>query len=198
MEDIAGIFTTGTGTGDYTFWGQLEGHEGPIGGNGADYAKREIHAYMPKLERLPILATMRDVLGGAPWSRRVEHLPMMEDVINAVANDPFGIGLIGWWPTDEGWDRAAELADKVRLLPLSRDKHSPVSRGRVGDAYPLAGGLRFLVDKAPGRPLDPWLKELLSLALSRDGQDLIASMTVSDGFVPIDPKQVPRELAKLD
>jgi phosphate transport system substrate-binding protein len=141
---------------------------------------------------------MRDVLGGAPWSPRVEHLPMMEDVINAVANDPFGIGLIGWWPTDEGWDRTAELADKVRLLPLSRDKHSPVSRGRVGDAYPLAGGLRFLVDKAPGRPLDPWLKELLSLALSRDGQELIASMTVSDGFVPIDPKQVPRELAKLD
>jgi phosphate transport system substrate-binding protein len=198
MEDIAGIFTTGTGKGDYTFWGQLEGHEGPIGGNGADYFKREIHAYMPKLERLPILATMRYVLGGAPWSRRIEHLPMMEDVINAVANDPFGIGLIGWWPTDEGWDRAAELGDKVRFLPLSWDKHSRLSHGRVGDVYPLAGGLRFVVDKAPGKPLDPWLKEFLTLALSRDGQALIASMTVSNGFVPIDPKQVPREMAKLD
>jgi phosphate transport system substrate-binding protein len=198
MEDIAGIFTTGTGKGDYTFWGQLEGHEGPIGGNGADYFKREIHAYMPKLERLPILATMRYVLGGAPWSRRIEHLPMMEDVINAVANDPFGIGLIGWWPTDEGWDRAAELGDKVRFLPLSWNKHSRLSHGRVGDVYPLAGGLRFVVDKAPGKPLDPWLKEFLTLALSRDGQELIASMTVSNGFVPIDPKDVPRELAKLE
>jgi phosphate transport system substrate-binding protein len=198
MEDIAGIFTTGTGKGDYTFWGQLEGHEGPIGGNGADYFKREIHAYMPKLERLPILATMRYVLGGAPWSRRIEHLPMMEDVINAVANDPFGIGLIGWWPTDEGWDRAAELGDKVRFLPLSWDKHSRLSHGRIGDVYPLAGGLRFVVDKAPGKPLDPWLKEFLTLALSRDGQALIASMTVSNGFVPIDPKDVPREMAKLD
>lgn len=198
MEDIAGIFTTGTGKGDYTFWGQLEGHEGPIGGNGADYSKREIHAYMPKLERLPILATMRYVLGGAPWSRRIEHLPLMEDVINAVANDPFGIGLIGWWPTDEGWDRAAELGDKVRFLPLSWDKHSRPSRGRVGDVYPLAGGLRFVVDKAPGKPLDPWLKELLTLALSREGQELIASLTVSNGFVPIDPKDVAKELAKLE
>ena len=198
MDDIAGIFTTGTGKGDYTFWGQLEGHEGPIGGNGADYFKREIHAYMAKLERLPILATMRYVLGGAPWSRRIEHLAMMEDVINAVANDPFGIGLIGWWPTDEGWDRAAELGDKVRFLPLSWDKHSRLSHGRVGDVYPLAGGLRFVVDKAPGKPLDPWLKEFLTLALSRDGQGLIASMTVSNGFVPIDPKDVPRELAKLE
>ena len=198
MEDIAGIFTTGSGKGDFTFWGQLEGHEGPIGGNGADYFKREIHAYMPKLERLPILSTMRQVLGGHPWSRRIEHLPMMEDVINAVANDPFGIGLIGWWPTDEGWDRVAELGDKVRLLPLAWDKHSRPSRGRVGDVYPLAGGLRFVVDKAPGKPLDPWLKEFLTLALSKEGQELIASMTVTDGFVPIDPRDVPRELAKLE
>jgi phosphate transport system substrate-binding protein len=198
MEDIAGIFTTGSGKGDFTFWGQLEGHEGPIGGNGADYFKREIHAYMPKLERLPILSTMRQVLGGRPWSRRIEHLPMMEDVINAVANDPFGIGLIGWWPTDEGWDRAAELGDKVRFLPLSWDKHSRPSRGRVGDVYPLAGGLRFVIDKAPGKPLDPWLKEFLTLALSKEGQELIASMTVTNGFVPIDPRDVTRELAKLE
>jgi len=198
VEDVASIFTTGNGRGDITFWGQLEGHEGPIGGNGADYAKREIHAYMPKLERLPILATMRFVLGGAPWSKRIEHLPAMEDVINAVANDPFGIGLIGWWPTDEGWDRAAELGDRIRFLPLSWDKHGRVSRGRVGDVYPLAGGLRFVVDKQPGRPLDPWLKEFLSLALSKEGQDLIASMTVTHGFVPIDPREIPVQLEKLE
>jgi phosphate transport system substrate-binding protein len=197
MDDIAGIFTTGSGKGDYTFWGQLEGHEGPIGGNGADYAKREIHVYMPKLERLPILATMRYVLGGAPWSKRIEHLPMMEDVINAVANDPFGIALIGWWPTDEGWDRAVELGDKVRFMPLAWDRHSRPSRGRVGDVYPLAGGLRFVVDKPPGKPLDPWLREFLTLALSKEGQELIGSMTVSNGFVPIDARDVGKELAKL-
>jgi phosphate transport system substrate-binding protein len=198
MEDIAAIFTTGSGKGDYTFWGQLEGHEGPIGANGADYFKREIHVYLPKLERLPILSTMRFVLGGHPWSPRIEHLPMMEDVINAVAMDPFGIGLIGWWPTDEGWDRAAELGDKVRFLPLASDKHSKPSRGRVGDVYPLAGGLRFVVDKAPGKALEPWLKELLTLALSKEGQGLIASMTVTTGFVPLDPRDVARELAKLE
>ena len=198
MDDVARIFTTGGGNGDFTFWGQLEGHEGPIGGNGADYAKREIHVYMPKLERLPILATMNEVLGSRPWSKRVEYLPMMEDVINAVANDPFGVGLIGWWPTDEGWDRAIELADKVRLMPLAIDKHSRPSRGRVGDAYPLAGGLRFVVDKAPGKPLDPWIRELLLLALSKEGQDLIASMTPTHGFVPLAPADLPAQRAKLD
>lgn len=198
VQDVARIFTTGAGDGDITFWSQIEGHEGFVGENGADYAKREIHVYMPKLERLPILATMRYALGGGPWSKRIEHLPMMEDVINAVANDPFGIGLIGWWPTDEGWDRAVELGDKIRFMPLAANVHSRPSRGRVGDVYPLAGGLRFVVDKPPGRPLDAWLREFLALALSKEGQALIASMTVTHGFVPLDPADLARERAKLE
>ena len=88
-------------------------------------------------------------------------------------------------------------AEKVRFLPLSRDKHSRPSRGRVGDVYPLAGGLRFVVDKPPGKPLEPWIKEFLTLALSKEGQELLGSMTVAYGFVPIDPADLPRELAKL-
>jgi phosphate transport system substrate-binding protein len=198
MEDVAAIFTTGSGKGDFTFWGQIYGHEGFIGGNNADYAKREIHVYLPKLERLPILSTMRFKLGGRPWTPRAEHLPMVEDVINAVANDPFGIGLIGWWPTDEGWDRQVELGDKIKFLPISVDKHSKPSRGRPGDLHPLAGGLRFMVDKVPGKPPELWIKEYLRLALSKEGQELIASMTTTNGFIPLDPKDVARELAKLE
>ena len=83
-------------------------------------------------------------------------------------------------------------------MPLAIDKHSRPSRGRVGDVYPLAGGLRFVVDKAPGKPLDPWIKAFLTLALSKEGQALVASMTVTHGFVPIEARDVPRELAKLD
>jgi hypothetical protein len=90
---------------------------------------------------------------------------------------------------------AAELADKVRFLPLSRDKHSRLSRGLVGDVYPLAGGLRFVVDKAPGKPLDPWLRSS-SRSPSRKKQELLASMTVTNGFVPIDPRDVPREFGE--
>ena len=83
-------------------------------------------------------------------------------------------------------------------LPLAWDKHSKVSRGRVGDIYPLAGGLSILVDKAPGKPLVPWIKEFLILALSKEGRELMSAMTVTHGFVPIIEKDVARELAKLD
>ena len=122
---------------------------------------------------------------------------MGEDVLNAVAEDPFGIGFIGWFPTDEGWDRQGELGPKVRLMPLARDRDSPVSHGKVGDLYPLSGGLHLIVNRVPGRPLEPWLREYLGLALSREGQDLIASLTGSDGFIPLDPGDIPAELAKL-
>lgn len=198
LQDVIAIFTTGSGKGDITHWGQLQGAEGPIGANGGDWAKREIHVYMPELRGLPIISTTRLRFGGFRWTPRAEHLPMIEDVINAVANDPFGIGLIGWWPTDEGWDRQTELGPKVKLLPLSADKESRISHGGVGDLYPLAGGIHIMINRAPGKAVEPWLKEYLRLALSKEGQEIIGSMTKTDGFIPLAPEDVAKELAKLE
>ncbi|MFI5336011.1 MAG: PstS family phosphate ABC transporter substrate-binding protein [Opitutales bacterium] len=197
LREVAAIFTTGSPAGDITHWGQISGDEGAVGANGGDWAKRAIHVYLPTLRGLPIISTTRYRLGGRPWARRVEFLPMGEDVINAVANDPFGIGLIGWFPTDEGWDRQTELGAKVRVLPLAENKEARVSHGGVGDLYPLAGGIHLLVNRAPGQPLEPWLKAYLELALSPEGQEFIASLTKTDGFIPLAPEDVARELAKL-
>ncbi|HKB90314.1 MAG TPA: substrate-binding domain-containing protein [Opitutaceae bacterium] len=197
MREIAGIFTAGSPAGDITHWGQISGDEGAVGANGGDWAKRAIHIYLPTLRGLPIVSTTRFRLGGYPWSKRVEFLPMGEDVINAVANDPFGIGIIGWFPTDEGWDRQTELGAKVRLLPLAESKDAKVSHGRVGDLYPLAGGLHILVNRTPGQPFEPWLRAYLDLALSEEGQELISSLTKTDGFIPLDPDDLTKERAKL-
>ena len=197
LEEVAAIFTTGRAQGDITRWSQISGDEGPVGANGADWAKREIHVYLPVLRGLPILSTTRFRLGGRPWSSRVEYLPMGEDVLNAVANDPFGVGIIGWFPTDEGWDRQTELGAKVRIMPLAESRDAPVSHGGVGDRYPLAGGLHLFVNHPPGRPLEPWLKAYLDFALSEEGQSIIASLTKSDGFIPLDADDLARERAKL-
>lgn len=119
LDQVTSIFTQGSPKGDITRWGQIAFHEANLGNNGADYAKREIHVYLPFLRGLPVVSTTRMRLGGYPWTARAEYLPSIEDVMNAVANDPFGIGFIGWFPTDEGWDRSVDLSPKVRLLPLS-------------------------------------------------------------------------------
>ena len=199
LDDLTAILMTGSGKGDITRWGQIALHEAPVGNNGADYAKREIHVYLPALRGSPILSTTRIRLGGdVAWTRRAEYLPLYEDVLNAVANDPFGLGFTGWFPPDEGWDRQAELGSKVRLLPLAANSESRVSHGGPGDLYPLAGGLHIVVNRPPGKPLEPWLKEYLLLTLSKQGQNIIASMTKSDGFIPLDPQDVAKELAKLE
>jgi phosphate transport system substrate-binding protein len=123
---------------------------------------------------------------------------LAEDVINAVANDPFGIGLIGWWPTDKGWDRQADLGSRLRLMAIAPDEDSRVSHGGLGDLYPLAGGLHLIVNRAPGHPLPGWLKDYLLLALSPEGQAIIAGLTKTDGFLPLSPEDAARERAKLE
>ncbi len=199
MQQLASILTLGSPGGDITRWSEIRFHEAPVGNNGADYAKREIHIYMPILHGLPVIATTRDRLGaGLEWSHRVEYLPLLEDVINAVANDPFGIGLVGWFPTDEGWDRSSELMSKVRLLPLQEDADARVSHGGQGDLYPLAGGIHILINREPGKPLEPWLKEYMELLLSRQGQEIIHELTPTDGFIPLSPEDAARERNKLN
>jgi phosphate transport system substrate-binding protein len=198
MQQLASILTEGSPAGDITRWSEIRFHEAPVGNNGADYAKREIHIYMPALHGLPVVSTTRNRLGNFHWSHRVEYLPLLEDVINAVANDPFGIGLAGWFPTDEGWDRSADLMGKVRLLPLQQEADAPVSHGGQGDLYPLAGGIHILLNKAPGQPLDPWLKEYVTLLLSREGQNVIRELTKTDGFLPLSAEDDVRERGKLD
>ena len=198
LDQVTSIFTQGSPKGDITRWGQVAFHEANLGNNGGDYAKHEIHVYLPTLRGLPVVSTTRMRLGGYPWTARAEYLPSLEDVMNAVANDPFGIGFIGWFPVDEGWDRSVDLAGKVRLLPLSETADSKISRGTPGDLYPLAGGIHLMVNRAPGKLMEPWIREYLLLALSKDGQEIISSMTASDGFIALDPKDIPAELKKLD
>ena len=59
--------------------------------------------------------------------------------------------------------------------------------------YPLARFLYVYVNKKPGQPLDPMVREFMKFALSREGQEVV----VKDGYLPIPAKIVEQELAKL-
>lgn len=196
-KEVMQIFTKGSPGGDIIYWRQIVGDESAVGLNGGDWSKRAIHVYLPALRGLPILSTTRMRWNGNEWTPRAEFLPRPEDVLNAVANDPFGVGFVGWWPDDMGWDRQAELGSQVRFLPLSAEGSERVSRGRMGDKYPLTGGLHIMINRDPSKPVEPWLREYLMLALSKEGQAIVASLTESDGFLPLDPDDAARERRKL-
>ena len=60
-------------------------------------------------------------------------------------------------------------------------------------SYPLARFLYVYVNKAPGKPLDPLVREFARLMLSREGQQAV----VKDGYFPIPATVAKEELNKV-
>ena len=60
--------------------------------------------------------------------------------------------------------------------------------------YPLWRFLYIYINKAPGKPLDPLVKEYVKLILSKDGQEVV----VKDGYDPLPAAIVAEELKKLE
>jgi phosphate transport system substrate-binding protein len=61
--------------------------------------------------------------------------------------------------------------------------------------YPLVRSIYIFLNRAPGKPLDPKLREFLRYVLSRDGQELVAS---NGSYLPLPASVVREELKKLD
>ena len=196
MDQVRQIFTTGSPGGDITHWGQIAGDEQPTGQEGGEWCWRQIHVYLPNQRKMPVYSTTRMRLGGKPWTSHAEYLPFPEDAVNAVAEDKFGIALTGNFPQDAGWERRGELEHLVRIMPLEAGDH--VSHGGLGDLYPLTIGLHLYINRPPGEPLEPWMKEYLRLALSKQGQEIVGSLTQSDGFIPLSAEDAAHQLRKLD
>ena len=117
--------------------------------------------------------------------------------MTAVAEDPFGIGVIGFWPPDPGWDRQSDQGSQTKLLAMAENDDAHYSHAGVGDVYPLTGSIRVYFNAAPGKPLEPWMAEYMRLALSQEGQDLLKSLAAENGYIPLEPAKVKEELAKL-
>ncbi len=185
----ARIFTTGAPGGDITHWSQL--------GDKGEWGKREIHVYLPAKRDSAFLFIDGQRFGGRNWSPRVEWVDASTDVMTAVAEDPFGIGIIGFWPPDPGWDRQSELGAQTKLLPMAENEDAHYSHAGVGDVYPLTGSIRIYFNAAPNKPLEPWMAEYMRLVLSKEGQDLLKSMAAENGYIPLEPVKAAEELHKV-
>ena len=60
--------------------------------------------------------------------------------------------------------------------------------------YPLTPYVYMEVNRRPGEPVPPHVKEFLRFILSQEGQRLVAL----DAFFPLSPAEVNAELAKLE
>jgi phosphate transport system substrate-binding protein len=93
----------------------------------------------------------------------------------------------------------ANLRPNVRVVPLAEKAgtpfYEPTLENVYAHKYPLSRYVYIYVNKKPGQPLEPKVKEFLKLVLSKQGQQVVANEGV---YIPLTPDVVREELVKLD
>ena len=118
----------------------------------------------------------------------VKEQPGSASVVQGVTEDRFGMGYSGIGYKTSGV-KVVALADKDGE-PFSAGTYEDVKSGK----YPLNRFLYIYINKAPGKPLDPLVKEFCKLMFSKEGQEVV----VKDGYLPLPAEIAKQELAKLE
>lgn len=112
-----------------------------------------------------------------------------DQLVADLSKDPYGIGYSG----------AMFLTPQTKALALARRPGAPFVPLTIetvqNRTYPMLLELYFYLDRQPGKPVDPKLREFLRFILSRQGQEAI----VKDGkFLPLTREAVEQGRKMLD
>jgi phosphate transport system substrate-binding protein len=182
LAQADGIFskTRKRGGKEIKTWGDL--------GLTGDWASRPISLYGRNSASGTYGFFKEHTLAGGDYKDTVKEQPGSASVVQGVTEDRFGIGYSGIGYKTSG----------VKAVPLAEKDGSPVSDGNYGDVvsgkYPLNRFLFLYINRAPGKPLDPLVKEFVKLIESKEGQQVV----VKDGYLPLSAEIVKQELAKLE
>jgi phosphate transport system substrate-binding protein len=168
-------------------WGQLG-----LSGSWADkpihiygfYWRDDVTDYFRKLVMLDAPFKSSYEVPGGDMARNTPKVAAA--IMSALAQDPDGIS----------FGNASYMTDQVKPLALSVDgvesqfTLSDIASGR----YPLQRYLYIYVNRQPGKPLDPLMKEFLRFVLSRQGQSLVSK----DQYLPLPASVDAEELRKLN
>jgi phosphate transport system substrate-binding protein len=93
----------------------------------------------------------------------------------------------------------ANVTPNVKVLKVSQTQGGTCYEPNVANVYshkyPFSRFVYIYVNRPPGKPLEPKVKEFLKLVLSKEGQEVVADERV---FIPLTPEVVREELKKLD
>ena len=95
------------------------------------------------------------------------------DMLITLSKDKYGIGWSGFGQAN----RVPEGAN-LRAIALARDDggpyYEPTVRNFQSKDYPLSRNVFMYVNRTPGMPLEPKIKEFLLFVLSQEGQEILA------------------------
>ncbi len=111
------------------------------------------------------------------------------ELIKDLGKDRYGIG----------WSGIQNVTPQTKALALAATEGGPYVALTIENVqnrtYPLAFDMFFYVNRPPGRPVDPKVKEFLRYVLSREGQEAVQR----DGkYLPLTAEVVREQLEKLE
>jgi phosphate transport system substrate-binding protein len=208
LEQIDGIFgteRTGGWTRNFTWtkasarpssgnirtWGQL--------GLTGEWADKPIHlcGFDATLSNWSQLIEQVAFKGGDKWNPSIHEMvrggmkaPADAQIVQAVVDDKYAIAF--------NIMRVVRKEPRLKVLPIAATTGgapvTPSTQSIFRREYPLANAVYLYVDRKPGQPLPPRIKEFLTFVLSRQGQEEVARQGL---FIPLNAEAARRELEKL-
>ena len=182
LQQVDAIFskTRRKGGKPTTTWGQV--------GLTGDWANRPMSLYGRNSASGTYGFFKEHALGNGDYKDQVKEQPGSASVVQGVTEDRFGIGYSGIGYRTSG----------VKVVALAEKDGSTYSDGNYEDVksgkYPLNRFLYLYINKAPGKPLDPVVREFCKLIFSKEGQEVV----LKDGYLPLPADIAKQELAKLE
>lgn len=161
-------------------WGQL--------GLTGDWANRPLSLYGRNSASGTYGFFKEHTLKNGDYKDSVKEQPGSASVVQGVTEDRFGVGYSGIGYRTSG----------VKAVALSETDGGYYSNGSYEDVksgkYPLNRFLYIYVNRAPGKPLDPLVREFAKFMFSKEGQQVV----LKDGYLPLPAALCKEELAKLE
>jgi phosphate transport system substrate-binding protein len=164
-----------------TKWGQL--------GLTGEWADKPIRAWGVEVPNGYDTFVNLHVLADGQWRDGIQSQHTVIPLSDKVAEDKYAISYTGLaWNTNPG-TKVLSLAVHPGDAPIA-----PTFDNVAAQKYPLSRTIYMFVNREPGQPLSPVLREFLRYALSREGQQAV----VEDGiFTPLPAALDAKEAEKL-
>jgi phosphate transport system substrate-binding protein len=160
-------------------WGDL--------GLTGEWAKRPLSMYGRNAASGTYGFFKEHVLQNGDFKDTVKEQPGSASVVQGITEDRYGIGYSGIGYKTSG----------VRAVPLAETEKGPYSDGKYADLvsgkYPMSRFLYLYINKPQGKPLDPMVREFVTLIFSKEGQEVV----VKDGYDPVSAAIAKQELGKI-
>jgi phosphate transport system substrate-binding protein len=164
---------------DVKTWGQL--------GLTGDWANRSLSLFGRNSASGTYGFFKEHTLKNGDYKDEVKEQPGSASVVQGVTVDRYAIGYSGIGYATSGV-RAVPIAEKPGASCVEATAENAYS-----GKYPLARFLYVYVNKAPGKGLDPLMREFVKFMFTRQGQEVV----IKDGYFPVPNSIAKEELGKV-